>query len=108
MNAPGSGRTKVASLITEKLWNWLPTQSHSQLPTLLYPNLAQNSEGRPSTPPADPVAVLVASVTFSDQRGGGIETSFKGDKQGLGLTKRHQKRFEAQQMVVLLGSLDHN
>jgi hypothetical protein len=47
-------------------------------------------------------------VTFYDQRGGGIETSFKGDKQGLGLTKRNKKRFEAQQMLMLLGSLAHN
>ncbi len=56
----------------------------------------------------DPVAVLLAYVTFYDQRGGGIETSFKGDKQGLGLTKRSKKRFEAQQMLMLLGSLAHN
>jgi hypothetical protein len=47
-------------------------------------------------------------VRFYDDRGGGIETSFKDDKQGLGLTKRSKKRFEAQQMVVLLGALAHN
>jgi hypothetical protein len=64
--------------------------------------------GRPSSQAADPVAVLVAYVTFYDQRGGGIETSFKGDKQGLGLTKRNKKRFEAQHMLLLLGSLAHN
>jgi hypothetical protein len=45
-------------------------------------------------------------VTCDDQRGGGIETSLKGDKQGLGLTTRNKKRFEAQQML-LLGSLAH-
>jgi hypothetical protein len=56
----------------------------------------------------DQEAVLLAYVAFYDQRGGGIETSFKGDKQGLGLTKRNKKRFEAQQMVMLLGSLAHN
>ncbi len=56
----------------------------------------------------DPAAVLLAYVTFYDQRGGGIETSFKGDKQGLGLGKRSKKRFEAQQMLMLLGSLAHN
>jgi hypothetical protein len=43
-----------------------------------------------------------------DQRGGGVETSFKEDKQGLGLTKRSKKRFAAQQMVVYLGILAHN
>ncbi len=57
---------------------------------------------------ANPLAVLLAYVTFYDQRGGGIETSFKGDKQGLGMTKRNKKRFEAQQMLLLLGSLAHN
>jgi hypothetical protein len=57
---------------------------------------------------ADPVAVLGAYITFYDERGGGIETSFKGDKQGLGLTKRSKKRFEAQQIVMLLGTVAHN
>jgi hypothetical protein len=56
----------------------------------------------------DPAAVGLAYVTFYDQRGGGIETSFKGDKQGLGIGKRSKKRFEAQQMVMLLGTLAHN
>ena len=64
--------------------------------------------GRPSSQAADPTAVLLAYVTFYDQRGGGIETSLKGSKQGLGLTKRNNKRFEAQHMLVLLGSLAHN
>lgn len=64
--------------------------------------------GCPRAQAADPVAVLMAYVTFYDLRGGGIETSFKGDKQGLGLTKRNKKRFEAQHMLVLLGSLAHN
>lgn len=57
-------------------------------------------------PPSDE-QVLRAVVTLYDQRGGGIETSFKGDK-GIGLTSRNKKRFEAQQMVMLLGSLAHN
>ncbi len=41
---------------------------------------------------ADPQAVLLAYVAFYDERGGGIETSLKGDKQGLGLTRRNKKR----------------
>ncbi len=57
---------------------------------------------------SDPTAVLLAYVYFYDQRGGGIETSNKEDKQGLGLSKRNKKRFEAQQMVVLLSALAHN
>ena len=43
-----------------------------------------------------------------DQRGGGGETSCKGDKQGVGVTKRHKKRFAAQQMVTQLNALAHN
>ena len=64
--------------------------------------------GQPLALLEDPAAVLLAYVTFYDQRGGGVETSFKGDKQGLGLGKRSKKRFPAQQMVMLLGSLAHN
>ncbi len=64
--------------------------------------------GQPLALLDDPAAVLLAYVTFYDQRGGGVETSFKGDKQGLGIGKRSKKRFEAQQMLLLLGSLAHN
>ncbi|MHB8598350.1 MAG: transposase family protein [Ktedonobacteraceae bacterium] len=64
--------------------------------------------GQPLCLLEEPTAVLQAYVTFYDQRGGGIETSFKGDKQGLGIGTRSKKRFEAQQMVMLLGSLAHN
>ena len=58
--------------------------------------------------PADPAAQALSYVYAYDARGGGIETSFKGDKQGLGLTKRSKKRFCAQQLTTLLGSLAHN
>jgi hypothetical protein len=64
--------------------------------------------GQPLALLAAPAAVLLAYVSFYDQRGGGVETSFKGDKQGLGIGKRSKKRFAAQQMVMLLGSLAHN
>jgi hypothetical protein len=56
----------------------------------------------------DDAAVLLAYVCFYDARGGGVETAFKDDKQGLGITKRNKKRFEAQQMVMLLNVLAHN
>lgn len=52
--------------------------------------------------------VGLALLWLYDQRGGGIETSFKGGKGGLGLTKRNKKRFEAQQVLMLLGSLAQN
>jgi len=64
--------------------------------------------GQPLSLLDDPAAVLLAYVIFYDQRGGGVETAFKGDKQGLGMSKRSKKRFEAQQMLMLLGSLAHN
>lgn len=56
----------------------------------------------------DGTAALLAYVYFYDQRGGGVESSFKEDKQGLGLAKRNKKRFAAQQMVTQLNALAHN
>ncbi len=64
--------------------------------------------GQPLEWLADPAACILAYVYLYDQRGGGVETAIKGAKQGLGLTKRNKKRFAAQQMVMLLGSLAHN
>jgi len=40
----------------------------------------------------DAAVVLVAYVRFYDARGGGVETSFKNDKQGLGLAGSHAAR----------------
>jgi hypothetical protein len=56
----------------------------------------------------DPQAVLWAYVRFYDQRGGGVEIEIKEDKHGLGSLRRNKKRFEAQQMMVLLEALAHN
>jgi len=56
----------------------------------------------------DPTTVLFAYVYFYDLRSGGAETAFKEDKQGLGITKRNKKSFEAQQMLVQLNALAHN
>jgi Transposase DDE domain group 1 len=53
-------------------------------------------------------AVMGAYAAFYNQRGGTVEIEIKEDKQGVGMTKRSKKRFEAQQMVVLLNSLAHN
>src|SRR5579859_2326030 len=64
--------------------------------------------GQPCDQVRDPQAVLLAYVYFYDLRGGAPETTFREDKQGLGLTKRTKKRFAAQQMVVYLGTLAHN
>src|SRR5262249_5161042 len=64
--------------------------------------------GEQATTVQDDARVLLAYVYFYDARGGGVETAFKDDKQGLGITKRNKKRFEAQQMVMLLNVLAHN
>lgn len=77
------------------------------LSTLL-PRFVVQETGRPLEDVLEAQAVVLAYVRFYDARGGGVETSFKDDKQGLGLTKRNKKRFEAQQIVVLLGMLAHN
>jgi len=41
-------------------------------------------------------------------RSGGVETSFKNSKQGLGLRKRNKKSFQAQRMLILLAQLAYN
>lgn len=46
-------------------------------------------------------------MEFYEQRGGGSETSRKGAQQGWGVTKRHQKRCAAQQMVTQLTAWTH-
>jgi hypothetical protein len=64
--------------------------------------------GEPRERRYEPATVLLAYVYFYDQRGGGIETSLKEDKQGLGITKRNKKRFEAQAVLTQLNALAHN
>ncbi|MGB1252374.1 MAG: transposase, partial [Candidatus Promineifilaceae bacterium] len=48
------------------------------------------------------------SVYAYDLRAGGVETSFRGSKQGLGITKRNKKSFHAQEMLLLLAQLAYN
>lgn len=56
----------------------------------------------------DLTTVMFAYVYFYDKRGGGVETEIKGDKQGLGTSKRNKKHFEGQQMLLQLEALAHN
>src|SRR5215510_8060074 len=53
-------------------------------------------------------AVTLAYSALYDKRGGTVEVEIKESKQGIGIHKRSKKRFAAQQMVMLLGSLAHN
>ncbi len=57
---------------------------------------------------ADFSQLWLAYVYCYDQRGGGVETSFKQDNQALGIRKRNKKCFEAQQMLTQLNALAHN
>lgn len=57
---------------------------------------------------ADEATIIGAYAHFYDQRAGGMESSFGQDKSGLGITKRNKKRFEAQRLLMLLGTLAHN
>ena len=55
-----------------------------------------------------PDQVLFAALAAYDLRSGGVETSIKGSKQGLGLTRRNKRHFAAQEMLVLLAQLAYN
>jgi hypothetical protein len=55
-----------------------------------------------------PDAELLALVYLYDRRGGGAETTFKGDKGGLGIAKRSKRHWHGQQVLTLLGMLAHN
>jgi hypothetical protein len=55
-----------------------------------------------------PSQVGLAAIHAYDLRGGGVETSLRGSKEGLGLTKRNKRSFPAQEMLVLLAQLAYN
>lgn len=76
-----------------------------QIFSLLGPS-AQLGPSAPAT--AEPETLAQATQDLYDLRGGGVETSYKGDKHGLGLSHRNKKRFEGQQMLTLLSCLAHN
>ncbi|MBA3533746.1 MAG: transposase [Ardenticatenales bacterium] len=71
------------------------TWGYGVLLTTLDPTQAETLlGGLPDSLPPEQRALL-AYLYLYDLRGGAAETSFKGDKQGLGLTKRNKKRWEA-------------
>lgn len=51
---------------------------------------------------------ISAIVDAYDLRGGGVETSYRNSKQGIGLHKRNKKYFHAQEMLILLAQLAYN
>jgi hypothetical protein len=52
--------------------------------------------------------LLSAILKAYNLRSGGVETSFKNSKQGLGLNKRNKKSFQAQRVLILLAQLAYN
>lgn len=74
----------------------------------LPPADALRLSGKDPSHVADAQTCALAYVTLYDQRGGGVETTCKEDKHGLGITKRSKQRFAAQHVVVALGALAHN
>jgi len=64
--------------------------------------------GRTMSSTSTPPELLSAILKAYNLRSGGVETSFKNSKQGLGLSKRNKKSFHAQHMLVLLAQLAYN
>lgn len=62
----------------------------------------------PQPPEELPTDTVWLAVTAYDKRGGAAETTIKGSKFGLGITKRNKKRFFAQEMLLLLAQLAYN
>jgi hypothetical protein len=95
---------RIAVRCRKKNGQWGVGVSLSSLP----PEVVLQLTGQSLENLTNPHAVLLAYVYFYDQRGGGVETEIKEDKQGLGTLKRNKKRFAAQQMVIQLEALAHN
>lgn len=51
---------------------------------------------------------LLAAAYAYDLRDGGLETQNRGDKQGLGLSKRNKRSLAGQELLILLAELAHN
>jgi len=81
---------------------------HAMLLSTLSPEEVISLLKLPKHTVKDPKAVIFAYAHLYDLRAGTIEIEIKEDKQGIGISKRSKKRFEAQQMIMLLNSLAHN
>lgn len=81
---------------------------YRMLLTTLEPDQVWQLLGRSPDSASDATAAMIAYAELYDLRGGTVEVEFKEDKQGIGIEKRNKKRFAAQQIVMLLGTLVHN
>lgn len=64
--------------------------------------------GRPQPQHYTDLELMATVVDAYDQRGGGVETSYRNSKQGISLNKRNKKSFQAQEMLILLAQLAYN
>jgi len=62
----------------------------------------------PMPEPFTELELISAIADAYDLRGGGVETSYKNSKQGMGLHKRNKKYFHAQELLILLAQLAYN
>jgi len=88
-----------------------PKQPDTYQYALLVSNLPADALAQLAPPPVsgqDDVAELWRTIRAYDQRGGGVETSFRGSKDGLQINHRNKRRFEAQAMLLLLAQLAYN
>jgi len=82
--------------------------NHAMLISTLEPKDVLELLGQPLSYARDPEKLCRVYAQFYDKRGGAIEIEIKEDKQGFGMAKRHKKKAEAQDMLVLLNVLAHN
>jgi hypothetical protein len=95
---------QLAVRCQDKQGKWHPTILVFNLDDAQLHWLTQQGK-RPLSLPSDS---LWWALYAYDLRGGAVETAFKGSKQGLGITKRNKKSFQAQEMLLLLAQLAYN
>lgn len=95
---------QLALRMPQKKGDWIYRVLVFNLPDPLLFWLAR----QPAHQAPTPKQIMFAALYAYDLRGGGVETSVRGSKQGLGLTKRNKRRLTAQEMLVLLAQLAYN
>ena len=84
------------------------TEGGAVIATTLSANQVIALVGWPKEDAKDPDRVLLATTLLYDQRGGGVETAFREDKQGLGLDHCNKRSLAGQQMITGMIALAHN
>ena len=91
---------------------WPKLKADGQCACILVFNLSDEMifelAGRAMPETYSDLQLVSALVDAYDLRGGGVETSYRNSKQGVGLNKRNKKCFQAQEMLILLAQLAYN